>query len=254
MRIVLIGSGNVATVLGRKFYMAGHVILQVYSRNRQHADALAKEFDASGISAVTAIAKDADIYIIAIADNELYRLNEWMFASARLVVHTAGSVSRDVLKDFTEQYGVVYPLQTLKKDIGVVNGIPFLIDGNSEETIRVLHELASSISDNVQYADDERRKKLHLTAVIVNNFPNYLYTLAEQYCRNEGIDFALLLPLIAEGAMRLSNYPPELLQTGPASRKDITTIEKHRELLNEYPELLRIYELFTEMILSGQHH
>jgi predicted dinucleotide-binding enzyme len=39
--IVIIGSGNVASVLGRKFKAAGHEIIQVLSRNAKAASQLA---------------------------------------------------------------------------------------------------------------------------------------------------------------------------------------------------------------------
>ena len=41
MDIVILGSGNVAAVLGRKFKAAGHRILQVISRNASAASQLA---------------------------------------------------------------------------------------------------------------------------------------------------------------------------------------------------------------------
>ncbi len=43
MKIVLIGSGNVATVLGRLFKKSGHVIQDVVSKNLDHAKTLADE-------------------------------------------------------------------------------------------------------------------------------------------------------------------------------------------------------------------
>ena len=45
MEIVIIGSGNVAAVLGRKFKAAGHHIVQIYSRNAKAASELAYEWD-----------------------------------------------------------------------------------------------------------------------------------------------------------------------------------------------------------------
>jgi predicted dinucleotide-binding enzyme len=45
MDIVILGSGNVAAVLGRKFKAAGHNILQVISRNASAASSLAYEWD-----------------------------------------------------------------------------------------------------------------------------------------------------------------------------------------------------------------
>ena len=45
MKVVLVGSGNVATVLGKVIHNAGHEIVQVLSRNENHAKELAKEME-----------------------------------------------------------------------------------------------------------------------------------------------------------------------------------------------------------------
>jgi predicted short-subunit dehydrogenase-like oxidoreductase (DUF2520 family) len=90
--------------------------------------------------------------------------------------------------------------------------------------------------------------KLHLAAVFSNNFVNYLYALAEEYCRAEGINFKLLVPLIQETALRVQTINPSNAQTGPAFRHDAATIQRHEELLKSYPELKKFYLLFTESI------
>jgi hypothetical protein len=41
---------------------------------------------------------------------------------------------------------------------------------------------------------------------------------------------------------------PQQVQTGPAVRNDMITIEKHQELLKEYPDILKYYDLFTSEI------
>jgi predicted short-subunit dehydrogenase-like oxidoreductase (DUF2520 family) len=83
---------------------------------------------------------------------------------------------------------------------------------------------------------------------MVNNFTNHLYALVENYCKNESLDFYLLLPLIRETAARLETMSPGKSQTGPATRGDHSTIEKHLALLNNHPQLKKIYELFSESI------
>jgi predicted short-subunit dehydrogenase-like oxidoreductase (DUF2520 family) len=128
--------------------------------------------------------------------------------------------------------------------------IPIVIDASDQSTMRELETLAQSISDRVVEAGDEQRMKLHLAAVIVNNFVNHLYALAESYCINEGIDFDLLIPLIKETAERVQYITPLQSQTGPALRNDIETIQRHIQLLEKYPALKRIYETFTGSIFQ----
>jgi len=109
-----------------------------------------------------------------------------------------------------------------------------------------------SISGQVRDADNETRLKLHLAAVLVNNFTNHLYVLADEYCRAEGVDFSMLLPLIRETAGRLSRIPPGDAQTGPAIRGDAATIERHLSMIDNYKAIKEVYTLFTRQIREGR--
>ena len=84
--------------------------------------------------------------------------------------------------------------------------------------------------------------------MFVNNFPNHLYALAENYCKKEGIDFKELLPLIEETVSRLKDISPSNSQTGPAVRNDEETIEKHLSLLHAHPQMKKVYEALTSSI------
>jgi predicted short-subunit dehydrogenase-like oxidoreductase (DUF2520 family) len=248
MDIVIIGTGNTATVLGRKLKKVGHNIVQVFGRNTSEASELAYELDTESTNYWNVVNKNADLYILAVSDIAIEEVFRELHLTDKTVVHTAASVSKEVLKQGAEHYGVLYPLQSLKKDISYLPEIPIIIDASDKETLNMLDVLAHTISDRVVEANDETRVKLHLAAVMVNNFTNHLYALVEKYCKEEGLDFFLLQPLIRETVSRLENISPAKSQTGPAIRGDYNTIEKHRELLNKYPQLKKIYELFSESI------
>jgi predicted short-subunit dehydrogenase-like oxidoreductase (DUF2520 family) len=252
MEIVIIGTGNTATVLGRKLKAAGHKIVQVFGRDTSAASQLAYELGTESTNYWNVVYRDADLYILAVSDIAIEEILEELQLPDKTIVHTAASVSKDVLKGSAHHFGVFYPLQSLKKELRHLPDIPIIIDANDDTTLKELETLAQSISDTVVEAGDEQRMKLHLAAVIVNNFVNHLYALAEAYCNNEGIDFTLLLPLIKETAERLDTISPSQLQTGPALRNDRTTVERHLALLNRYPRLKTIYETFTESILVRQ--
>ena len=248
MQIVIIGTGNTATVLARKLKLAGHLIVQVYGRNAEAAAALAAELGAISCSEWHTITQQAELYIIAIADSALAGNDIHLKLTNQLVVHTAGAVSMDVLKNISSSYGVLYPYQTLRKEIEHLPAIPFLIDGNTAKVKEQLLHIAGSISSNVGIAGDAARIKYHLCAVIANNFSNYLYTLTEAYCRKNDLDFNNLLPLIDETAGRLHHSAPAAVQTGPAIRKDSTTINKHLQLLRDDSALQKWYQLFSDEI------
>lgn len=251
MRVTLIGSGNMATVLGRKMMESGHTIVQVYSRNLDHAKSLANALSAE---AVDQIEDKADMYIVAVADDALQNVSSWLNPVKGLIAHTAGSVSMHVLKDLSANYGVLWPLQSVRKETANIPVLPVLIDANNPWNKMKLKGFAQSFADGVIEANDDERRKLHLAAVITNNFSNYIFSLTEKYCSDEGIDFKLLIPLLNETVARMWDQSPSALQTGPAARNDVSTIVKHTALLRSYPDLLEVYDFFTERIKKEIPH
>lgn len=250
MKIVLIGSGNVATVLGRLFIKNGHTIQSVISQNIDHAKTLADEFQSEYNNFSKPVNMDCDLVIISVSDYGIENIITEIIDKRKPVVHTSGSVSKDILKKYSDNYGVLYPLQTIRKEMETIPLIPFLVDGSSEEMTIFLEKFAQTVSDNVQRASDEQRCKMHLAAVIASNFSNYMYCLAEEYCINEKVDFNILKPLILETANRVQQNSPCSVQTGPAIRKDIQTMDKHLRLLTAYPKLRTTYLRITDSIMN----
>jgi predicted short-subunit dehydrogenase-like oxidoreductase (DUF2520 family) len=249
MEIVIIGTGNTAAVLGRKLKAAGHNIVQIFGRNAKAASDLAYELDTESTNYWSVVNREADIYILAVSDIAIQEVLKELKLPGKTIVHTAASVSKDVLQE-APHYGVFYPLQSLKKETSYLPDIPIVIDASDEKTLHDLEQLATSISQKVMKANDASRLKLHLAAVFCNNFVNHLYALTEAYCKSEGLDFNLLFPLIKETALRIEHLSPSAVQTGPAIRHDLNTIEKHKSLLKDYPELREFYDLFTESIMK----
>lgn len=248
MRIVIIGSGNTATVLGKLIVSAGHQVLQVAGRNQAAVEALAAELGAGSATDLKKIRQDAELYIVAVADDAIADVASQLQLGDKLVVHTAGSVSKDVLKKCSSSYGVLWPVQSLRKEVQQIPEIPFLIDANTEQNAEELALFAFSLNGGAMMGGDEVRIKLHLAAVMVSNFTNHLYALTEEYCKKEKVNFSMLHPLIASVAERIGDNSPAALQTGPAARHDQRTIDKHLQLLQAHPALREFYALFTKSI------
>ncbi len=248
MEIVLIGTGNVASILGRKLKLAGHTILQIYGRNAARASALAYDLDSESTNYWSVIRKDADVVLIAVSDAAVHDVAVHLSVPDSVVAHTAASLKPDVLRNCSPHYGVFYPLQSLHKDVIELPEISIVIQASTDRASNVLNELASSISAQNATLTDEQRLKLHVAAVLCNNFTNYLYTLAEDYCKKENLDFRMLFPLIRETAERLYELSPAKTQTGPAIRNDINTIRQHLDLLKKHPEIEKVYRFLSENI------
>jgi predicted short-subunit dehydrogenase-like oxidoreductase (DUF2520 family) len=248
MKVVIIGSGNVAAALGKSVVAAGHDIIQVIGRNREAVGRLATEWGSTHTSEWGAVDKTADIYIVSLSDSALPGLGKLFTLPGKLVLHTAGALPVDALRDVTDRTGVLYPLQSFRSGIPPPEEFPLLIDAVRPEDISLTRTFAGTLTRQVVRADDAVRLKLHVAAVLVNNFTNHLYTLAADFCRKESIDFTLLLPLIRETARRVGISDPRNVQTGPAVRGDAITLERHKKILSNYQNINQLYELFTILI------
>ena len=250
MRVSFIGTGNCATVLARLCLQKGHSILQVIGRNEVAGRALANEMQSTFTPFGASVDTNTELVIVCLSDNALPEALFGMNLANIPVVHTAGAVSINVLQKISVNYGILYPLQSMSKDTRKLPEIPFIIEGNNDNMCGFLFHFAGTLSNMVDEMDEERRLRLHAAAVIVNNFTNYLYNVAKNFCEEEKIDFNLLKPLIIETAERIRENSPSDVQTGPAIRKDITTLDKHLRLLSAYPKLRTMYMRMTDSIMN----
>jgi predicted short-subunit dehydrogenase-like oxidoreductase (DUF2520 family) len=126
---------------------------------------------------------------------------------------------------------------------------PILIETQLKKDEPLLESLASSISKRVMFMTTKQRGVLHLSAVIGQNFSNHLVALSKNICEQYDVPFELLMPLLSQSFEKiLDTKDPKALQTGPALRKDVKTIDRHLELLREWPEIREVYRILTASI------
>ncbi|MBV1923300.1 MAG: DUF2520 domain-containing protein [Flavobacteriaceae bacterium] len=233
IKMVLIGTGNVANHLYKAFETSKEAsFIQVFGRNKKALKSFSKKTATS--DSLTKI-KEADVYIIAISDDAITSFTEKLPFKNRLVVHTSGTVAMNVLSDKNRK-GVFYPLQTFTKNRVVdFSNIPLCIESENASDLKLLQRIGASISEKVEEINSEERKKVHVSAVIVNNFVNHLYFIGSDLLEKNNLSFDLLKPLIFETALKMESHQPKDAQTGPAKRNDLKTIENHLNQLEESP-------------------
>ncbi len=251
MDVVLLGSGNVATHLGKALYDAGHRIHQVWSRTALNASLLAESLNSEYLTDIRVLSDKADVYILSVSDDVIPQLASDFPFRDKLLVHTSGTTSLEVLRPVSTQSGVLYPLQTFSKQKPVdFRLIPIAVEGSSDTVTEVLLSLARSISDNVLVFDSAKRAALHVAAVFACNFSNHLYQIASSILQQNGLEFEILRPLIAETAAKVQEFLPREVQTGPAVRGDKEIVNKHVKFLEGQPELQELYQKLSQSIIN----
>lgn len=246
IKVILLGSGNVATHLFQAFSKANGVeVVQVFSRT------ISKDFPETLQTSDYNEIKAADVYIICVSDSAISSVSSQLSFENRLVVHTSGSTDINVL-DSKNRKSVFYPLQTFTKNKSVdFSQIPICIETEVPTDFEIIEKLAKSVSNSVYLINGNQRKALHISAVFVCNFANHLYTIGNTICVENNIPFEILHPLIEETAKKIKSLSPSEAQTGPAVRNDQKTIEKHINFLTNENQK-EIYKILTKSIQNGE--
>ncbi len=252
MKISIIGTGNVAYHLGKRLLEKGVKINQIIGRNAAHTEGVARILNTLFEADFNKIKADSDIYIIAVSDSAIDSVAQKtsQVLDNQIVVHTSGSIPSTILKPYFKNYGSFYPLQTFSKESQPdFDSIPIFINANSKKSENKLLALGKKIANNLHHLDDDKRIIVHIAAVFVNNFTNSLFQIGHDILKKENLPFDILQPLMLETVLKIKNHEPSEMQTGPAKRGDLVTIQKHIDYLKkEAPQLVSIYELLTKNI------
>ena len=258
-RISIIGAGNVATQLGAHLLHCGLEIVEVLAReNSARLHDLAAALGARPCVNISELSV-VDLIIVAVSDGAISSVAAAIAAAIAgeeklrdlLCVHTSGATAMAVFAPFLANYGSFYPLQTFSVGRQIdMSQVPICVAAARVDSQEKLLALAALLSPKVQIISDAQRAKLHVAAVMVNNFSNHLFYLAGELCAQNEVDFAILQPLIVETVAKLAELSPKQAQTGPARRGDMATISQHEKQLAANPKTLEIYRLLSQSIMD----
>lgn len=249
MKIVFIGSGNIAHFFAPLLHKKGHKIVQVYSRTIAHGKELSQLVNAELTDNLNNISREADVYFLAIKDDALQEVAGQLKFKCNMAIHCAGAVSLDVIKDISDNRAVIWALYSVRKnDLPKIDNVPLVVEANNEPSLATALSLAGDISEKVLQIGYRQREWLHLNAVLVNNFTNHLFSVAEQICKENDLPFDFLYPIIFQTVTQIEHSSPQKSQTGPAIRYDEQTIQKHEELLKKHPQWEKLYKVITQSI------
>lgn len=250
MTFSIIGTGNIAWFLGHRLVGARHHCIGVYSRDVAAAGALGEALLADKHGAIADISDgEADICFMAVSDVAIGKVAVQLKLRTTVLAHTAGAVSIDMIKDAALERAVFWPVYSiLKNNLPDHRNIPCGWEASSPKAERYVLEMGHGVTDILFEARQEQRKWLHLAAVMSNNFITHLLAVCERICQENNLPFSTLVPIIEQTFERIMQNSPQTLQTGPAVRRDSTTIQEHLALLSTHPNWQDVYASLTASI------
>jgi predicted short-subunit dehydrogenase-like oxidoreductase (DUF2520 family) len=243
--VAFVGSGKVANGFANLFHQSGFRITGISSRNKETGKALAVKVEAPFFDCPEDL--NADLILVAVADQHVIEVVN-SFSAKQLVVFSAGSIALEAIEN-KETRAVFYPLQSFTEGRNLkAKEIPILLEANTKSLKKKLEAICKEIGFEYLNCDSEKRKKIHLSAVFVNNFVNHLVYLSQEEALKNKLDWALFQPLLNETFEKLKFLSPLEAQTGPAKRNDRLVIENHLSLLEGRNK--EIYKLLSQNIIE----
>ena len=158
------------------------------------------------------------------------------------IAHTSGATPLAALDPHARRFGI-HPLQTFTKRRGPeqIDGAYAAITAETTEARELGNELAEVLGFEPFALDDDARPLYHTAAAIASNYLVTLNRIASDLFREVGAPPEGLVPLMR----RTIDNDFEL--TGPISRGDWETIERHRAAIRAArPELSHLYDVLAE--------
>jgi predicted short-subunit dehydrogenase-like oxidoreductase (DUF2520 family) len=254
-KIAIIGCGAVAWHLAEKFRR--HELYVYNHKANAVLTAYKNIYSAQVFPNLKKVIKDADLYFICIKDKHITDvLNTLSYLPpASVICISSGNYNLKDYKGKLKNIGILYPLQTFSKEDEIKwKDITMVTDALNKTALSDVNRIAHLLSENVIALNYEQRLKLHLAAVLANNFTNSLYTETEKLLKSIDASYTIQLfyPLLKQSIKKLKYISPLEAQTGPAKRNDKQVMAKHQDLLKNQPELMEIYKLISNLIMMQQ--
>ncbi len=185
---------------------------------------------------------DPDLVVLCVPDRAIPEVAA-AIPPGPWVAHTSGARTLDALDPHVRRFGL-HPLQTIVSGRGPeqLDGAWAAVSGENDEALAAGFALAGLLGLHPFELDDDEHPLYHAAAAIASSFLVSIHWAAAELFEEAGAPPRALLPLM----QRTMDNDFEL--TGPLTRGDWETVERHLAVIRERrPDLEPMYRALTEM-------
>lgn len=261
----IVGAGRLGTALAAALVRRGWKLRLVVDKDARAARESLRVIG-SGREAATIgrAARPGGVVIVAVPDAAVGRVAASLAASGpdwsgRTVLHTSGILPAAALEPLRERgarIASLHPIQSIpRKDApaSTFRGIVWGIEGD-EAALATAQAIVRSLGGHVLRLSEKDKPLYHAACVLASNAVVALAGSAFDLLKAAGIDertaSAALLPLMQGTLQNVKDLGPRAALTGPVSRGDEETIERHLEALRGAPGALAVYRALGEQALG----
>jgi predicted short-subunit dehydrogenase-like oxidoreductase (DUF2520 family) len=268
--VSIVGGGRVGRALGRRLHELGWRVGGVTGRSISTARAAVRAIGAGQpLDAPTHQVLNSTVVLVTTPDGAIESVaknlaqlggSEW---SGKVVLHTSGSLDSSVLQplaDLGAATGSMHPMQTFSnQNLPDLANCIFGIDG-SPAALQAARKIIHQMGGVAVRLSGANKAAYHAAGSFACVYVLALMETATRLLMTQGFKrrqaMRALLPLVRQTLDNFESVGPLAAWTGPLSRGDFSTIERHVKALGDFePEYLEAYKTLSRLtaeVLAAQ--
>ncbi|HEX3376571.1 MAG TPA: Rossmann-like and DUF2520 domain-containing protein [Candidatus Acidoferrales bacterium] len=270
MTLSIVGTGRVARALGRRLRELGWSVGAVTGRSLASARAAVHAIGAGqAFGAPNPKILNSSVILIATPDSAIESVAKniseiggggWR---GKVVLHTSGSLGLRVLQPLANvgaSVGSMHPIQTFSdQNMPDLSKVIFGIDG-SPAALQVARKMIRQMDGVAVRLSGANKAAYHAAGLFACGFVLVLMETGTHLLMSQGFKrrqaLRALLPLVRQTLDNLESVGPRAAWTGPLSRGDFSTVERHVAALAtgdaEFMEAYQALSRLTARLLSSE--
>jgi predicted short-subunit dehydrogenase-like oxidoreductase (DUF2520 family) len=247
--VSIVGAGRLGRAFGRSLRRLGWRIGAVVTRSAASSRSAVGAIGAGkAFAALTCEVMDADVILLATPDDALAEVARKLAKLAggkcrgKVMLHTSGALDNSVLRPLERcgaLTGSIHPMQTFTKNSRPnLKGVIFAIEGHPRAR-GTAGQMAQAMGGIAVPVASRSKPAYHAAGTLVAGHALALTEAATRmliklgFTRRHAVQ--TLLPLMRQMLANFEKHGARAAWTGPASRGDYATVEKHHDALRRHP-------------------
>lgn len=245
MKIGIIGGGRLGSCLAEYFFQK-NILIGITANSANHTEELAEKFKTE-ITDNIKLVEESEVIFITVADGKIAALAECIsksvpaeIISKKMFFHCSGSLGLEPLNELKNKgakIGSIHPLQSFAGGYMDLTGTYMAVDGDNE-AVSMAENVIEILGGKSFKVPAEERALYHAVACMCSNYMVALEFLAQNIMsrwmpdNDKSAAWEALKPIFQGTANNMLKFKQaNTALTGPISRGDIGTVEKHLQYL-----------------------
>lgn len=262
MRIGIIGAGKVGVTLGKYLTDAGVTVSGFYSRTRESA-AIAADFVQTTVYIdLEDLVRASDTLFITTPDGEIGKVWDCIAGydlTNKIICHFSGSLSSNVFSGIEETGASglsIHPMYAFSDKFSSYQQFYtayLVMEGQENARMPMQALFGGSLGHTILTIDAKDKMKYHAAAAMASNYMIAMLETALKLFVECGFSYedslAMLRPIVQNNVASMLEKGPVEALTGPVERGDVSTVEKHLDVLAGGPAET-VYRELGEMLVD----